>query len=746
MKTKILLLAAFFLIMTGSLQSQIYMDLTDNIDVSSNSWIIFNPGTYNVADPGNDGVIRINDAHNIILEGPNVIAEGFDYSGYLIKINNSQNIIIRNFESVSHYNYVVYITNADSIIINDNNFSWNKVDSIGWISIWTNYQQALGGGVMMYQTNHAQIFNNEMKFQNDGAALYHCDNIQAWDNDFSWNTSFGIRMYFTDSCHIHHNNCSHVNRPYTNPSDCAALLVLVSNENLVEHNDLSYSGDGVFLGQFQYSQIPNNNVFQYNECSYSPHNAIEATFADGNIFRHNNCNYSHYGLWLGYSFNTLVDSNEIIGNQHSGIAIDRGFNNVITGNDINENPVGVELWEGDPIPPYQNQYSHDYRIVSNTFDGNRVAIQSINTEHMIIDSNQVIYNNDGIVLEGLSSEDTISNNLFRNTTFYHINNKSPDDIPAPGNTFFAPDEDFIDCNIFDMNDDPASGEVIYVPFSFGDIPVISNELKDDLAEEPARWYAYPEICWWYDSSLATTVQWDYSDKVVGAASVFCETGNGWDIGLHYWPDGDTITSWFLTEQDTLKFWLKTTNNTGYGFQFHHIRVGNNCGGYYKYSGSANVLNSAMGNWIQVNMPLAGGGTPYYVRSQVGDVSLEDISYVSIHADTWDVGFEIWLDGVHFTSIYSDIEELAYEGGIQCYNYPNPFCTKTTFLLSLPEGTEIDMFISDKTGRTVKRLHLEYKTGGIHTIELAMNELKPGLYYYTVISPTRLFTNKMIKVK
>jgi len=83
---------------------------------------------------------------------------------------------------------------------------------------------------MMYEVNHALIHDNIMKWQNDGVALYHCDNIDIWDNDFSWNTSFGIRMYFTDTCHIHYNNCSHVNRPFTNPSDCAALLVIVSKE------------------------------------------------------------------------------------------------------------------------------------------------------------------------------------------------------------------------------------------------------------------------------------------------------------------------------------------------------------------------------------------------------------------------------------------------------------------------------------------------------------------------------------
>jgi nitrous oxidase accessory protein NosD len=240
----------------------------------------------------------------------------------------------------------------------------------------------------------------------------------------------------------------------------------------VEHNDFSYSGDGIFLGQYEYSSIPNNNVFLYNECSYSPHNAIEATFADGNIYRFNACNYSHYGFWLGYSYNSLVDSNQIIGNQSSGIAIDRGFSNIISRNVISDNPIGIELWEGGSIPPYQNQFSHDYLVKGNLIEGNRLAIKSANTEHLVLDSNEVIYNNDGIQLSGSSTQDTFYFNYFKNNSLYHIENLSPDDIYAPDNSFFSPDEDFIGCGIYDYADNPAKGEVTWHPFTYGEIPVV----------------------------------------------------------------------------------------------------------------------------------------------------------------------------------------------------------------------------------------------------------------------------------
>jgi len=397
--------------------AQSYIPITDNMQISSNSDIKFIGGNYTFTDAPADGVIQINGKENITLDGDSCRVNGVGSTGYMIKVTNSHNIEIKNFDSVFKYKYAVYIMNSDHISINGNVFCHNKVDSAGWIDVWADYTQALGGGIMMYQSRVVDIFNNNMTMQNDGVALYHCDSLSIHNNDFSWNTSYGIRMFWTDSCHIYQNNCSHVNRPKTDPSDCAALLMIISNENRVEYNDLSYSGDGVFLGQYQHSNVPNNNHFEWNECSYSPHNAIEATFADGNIYKHNNCNYSHYGLWLGYSFNSVVDSNEIIGNYQSGLAVDRGFNNEISYNTIRDNPIGIELWEGTPASGYSSYRSQDYPIHHNLFDGNTKAVSSINTKHATIQDNEFKYSQTAsIYLEGTSATDTIIANTFRMPT------------------------------------------------------------------------------------------------------------------------------------------------------------------------------------------------------------------------------------------------------------------------------------------------------------------------------------------
>ncbi|MCK4678290.1 MAG: right-handed parallel beta-helix repeat-containing protein [Bacteroidales bacterium] len=724
---------------------QQFVELTDNLEIPSNSNIKIIGGEYTFGDDTMDGVIQIVDKNNIMLDGDSVTVHGLDFSGYMINVENSHHVTIKNFDWVDNYKYAIRVLNSHDITINGNTLSFNKKDTIGWIEIWTGVNNALGGGVLMHQCRKCELFDNTMQQQNDGIALYECDSIQVHHNILNWNTGFGVRMNFTDSCYINNNDCSHINR-LTDPSDCAAILLIVSNNNIVEYNDLTYSGDGVFLGQYNHSQIPNNNYFAYNDCSYSPHNAIEATFADGNVYKHNLCNYSHYGFWLGYSFNSLVDSNEVIGNQHSGIAIDRGYNNTIINNTISENPTGIELWEGDPIPPYQDQESRDYFIKNNIIEGNSVAVSAIKTEHLVVQNNDFIKNRNGVYFEGSSSEDTITDNLFDHTTIFHLENISYDDIYAINNDFMTNDEALISCKIFDAEDVFVYGEVIWHPYVPGPDPVWQTTPPTDLAEPPAIWYQYPEACWGYGLWEPTTIRYDHINKVVGDASVHISTGNGWDIGASYRPGSDSLASWHLTEMDSIGVWYKSVNNTGYGFQYHWIILGNNCGGFYKYTASAgSVLNPTIGQWVNYRIPVAGNSQ--WSRSSQGNISLDEINYIEIHVDTWEYGFEFWIDGLSFTSYYTSIDENDPDSRqISIQNQPNPFSGYTIINYSIPEKGFVTLQIKDVAGNVVMDLVNKVLQAGNHQYELQAANLLPGVYFFSLEFGGQQIEAKGVKVR
>ncbi|MCX6245194.1 MAG: right-handed parallel beta-helix repeat-containing protein [Bacteroidetes bacterium] len=743
MKTRIGFMAFF---LTFSLAAQTWIPITNNMTIGNNSNIKFMAGNYVFSDPGLDGVIQISGKHDIILDGDSCTVDGTNFTGYMIKISNSSNIVIKNFDSVFNYKYAVYVNNSSHIIINGNDFSRNKVDSAGWIDVWTDYTQALGGGVMMYQCRAADIYNNTMKFQNDGVALYHCDSIRLHDNDFAWNTSYGIRMFWTDSCEIYNNLASHINRPLTDPSDCGALLMIVSNNNRVENNDLSWSGDGVFLGQYQHSGTPNKNYFAYNECSWSPHNAIEATFADGNVYKHNNCNYSDYGLWLGYSFNSIVDSNEVKGNFHSGIAIDRGYSNSINHNTISDNPTGIELWKGNPITGYENQLSKDYVINQNVIEGNTQGISAINTQHLVAAGNQFNYNqNQSIYLELTSTSDTISNNDFRMPTSYHMKNWSSNDIYAPANNFEPNDSALIAAKIYDKSDNSLKGRVIWYPAGTGPAPQFQDNPPCDMAEPSSVWYAYPETGY-PGPRIPDSVSFDSTQKVKGYASVKLVAGRGWDVALNYRPANDSLSQWTLTSQDTLYFWVRTIPNVVIGFQYFHIRVGDIAGNYYKYTASPNLLTSANLVWKQYKVPLAGNSQ--FSRSMVGSMLLDNVNYVEFHADTWDYGYTLWLDGVQFSpcSPVTAVppQNAATENSLLIR--PNPVTDNAWITYRVEEGSNISMEIYDSQGRKAMTLVNGFMEPGNYSISLSKSSLSSGTYLVRLTTSSSSVIRKMVLVR
>jgi len=728
----VLSLVSSAICLTPAASSQTVVPLTDNMNIQSNSDIKLQSGTYSFGDLAKDGVIRIVNKENITIDGDSVQVTGTGSEGFLIYIENSRNITIKNFQSVSKYYYAVTARQSSQIQISHNNFSYNKKDTVGWISIWTDYTAALGGGVLMHQCNASEFQENTMIQQNDGIALYECDNITIHDNILNWNCGFGIRMNFTDNCHIYHNDCSHVNR-LTDPSDCAAILLIVSNNNVVENNDLTYSGDGVFLGQYEYSGVPNNNYFGYNDCSHSPHNAIEATFADGNIYKGNLCNYSQYGLWLGYSFNSLVEDNEIIGNVQSGIAVDRGFNNTFNSNLIKGNPYGFELWEGGIIGPYGNQFSHDYTITNNILEANVWAISAINTEHLVVKGNAFNYNQkNDIYLEGQSFADTITNNTFKFPTFWYIQNTSTDPVLATGNTFLP--------NIDSLIHSKMAGNVNYFPYNRDPVPVVSLIPPCDMAERPSVWTCYrdPGIGLFQPEVL----EFDYSDKKVGASSVRLYTPTGLDMGLNYRPGGDSLAIWKLSDADTLTFWVKTFNKSSYGFQSFDVRVGNFTGSYFKYTASTGLLNNAKNSWKKYRIPLKGNST--YVRSDYREMDLAQTNYVEFHADTWGSGFTLWVDGVQFKACTpTGIDDTPLNTSLNSGCYPNPFSSGTTIWFDIPTSGKVSLSVFDLTGKCMASLVDEVLPAGHHETEFTRGNLSSGIYFYRLQTSQGILTQKLI---
>lgn len=160
-------------------------------------------------------------------------------------------------------------------------------------------------------------------------------------------------------------------------------------------------------------------------------------------------------------------------------------------------------------------------------------------------------------------------------------------------------------------------------------------LPDDMTENnAAAWSA------WADGGTASATD-DASFKVVGAASLRAETNGGFD-SLWRYPGG--LGRFDLGAATHFRFWAWHVNDHGFQSGSPWI-VLRGAAGYIELHPTWDILSLAYGQWTHFAVPLAGDET--WIRTDHGAVSLDAIDAIEIHADTWDYGFTLWLDGVGF---------------------------------------------------------------------------------------------------
>jgi flagellar hook assembly protein FlgD len=107
----------------------------------------------------------------------------------------------------------------------------------------------------------------------------------------------------------------------------------------------------------------------------------------------------------------------------------------------------------------------------------------------------------------------------------------------------------------------------------------------------------------------------------------------------------------------------------------------------------------------------------------------------------------------FESIITSIDEPinGQSGGISAQNQPNPFNTSSTIYYSVPESGIVNVNIYDITGKLMKTLVNEQKSGGKHAVVWDGNdnkgiEVSPGMYFYRIQSGNHSCSGKMVRLK
>lgn len=166
---------------------------------------------------------------------------------------------------------------------------------------------------------------------------------------------------------------------------------------------------------------------------------------------------------------------------------------------------------------------------------------------------------------------------------------------------------------------------------------------------------------------------DAARAVVGAASLRFETGGGFDTWLFSPPSRDASWDLLTAGAGGMSFWVYAENDFTFQGRSPWVRL-ESAGGVAEFRPAYDVLNDALGRWIEIRIPYA--GDDLWTRTDTGSPDLAAVRSIEIHADTWDAGFLMWIDGLRFDrALPAPSRVRAYAGNAQVQlrwdPYPDP---------------------------------------------------------------------------
>ena len=391
----------------------------DDTVISQSCRIEIPAGTV-IEDRNGDGVIQIAKSGLIIEFVPGTVLRGAaadtgpdKYKGIGIRLNGHENVTIRNAR-ISGFLSGLWATRADRLTLDGVDASDNRrahllstpvaEDGADWLFPHNNEDRGwltqYGAAIYVEDSRQVTVHDCRVRHGQNALLLDRVSDSKIYDNDFSFNSGWGIGLWRCNQNVISRNAIDFCVRGYSHGvynrgQDSAGILTFEqNNQNVIAENSITHGGDGFFgfagreaigeTGQHDpqwYKRRGNNdNLLIRNDFSYAPAHGIEMTFSFGNKFVGNRfVGNAICGIWGGYSQETFIadnlfqDNGEMgYGLERGGVNIEHGRGNRIVQNRFMGNKCGVHLWWG-PNPDFEKKtwgLANDPQSVDNLIAGN----------------------------------------------------------------------------------------------------------------------------------------------------------------------------------------------------------------------------------------------------------------------------------------------------------------------------------------------------------------------------------------
>jgi len=410
------------------------------------------PGRYRIPDRAEQGVLVVTgsntriDLSGVTLESGDTVPGGFTGSG--IVSHGADSVTVWGGR-IRGFRFGIRLEGGRGHRVTGIDLSGSRrqrlqssiehFDVADWLDIaHADSFESYGAGLYLKRTVGVLVSGVTARGSQNGIGLSESRDAWIGDNVVSGNSGWGIHLWKSARNTIVRNDASHnarcESRSYSRGCDSAALLLRNQcDSNLVADNDLSGSGDGFFLSGQPPELSPSiGNIVVRNNAAGAYHNAFEATFSAWNTFLENRADSSDYGFWLGYSRQSTVQGNVIVGTRSAGIAIEHGGENLLAGNTIIGGVIGIRLF----APEADGPSSTSYRVDDNTIAKVDRGIVLEHTTRTRLLGNLLDGVGDGMVIDGSGSDATLSGNVLLSADRWLIDAA---ELQAGGNFWGAPD-------------------------------------------------------------------------------------------------------------------------------------------------------------------------------------------------------------------------------------------------------------------------------------------------------------------
>lgn len=381
------------------------------------------PGTYRVPGPASlDSALIVVRGDGVTLDLTGVRLVGIPEesdpdgaAGVAVRVDGGSAVTVRG-GTIRGYRFGILARGTRDLRLLDNDLSYGwkprlfslvaHESLVDWLSFHQNEDREwmrFGAAMYLEDVRDGEVRGNRAVQGMNGLLMVRTDSLRIQDNELAFNSGLGIGLYRSSHNEIVRNRLDFNVRGYSHGfynrgQDSAGILLYEqSSNNVIAFNSVTHGGDGLFLWAGQSTMDTgeggaNDNVILHNDFNWAPTNSVEITFSRNRVLG-NRLQGSRYGVWGGYSRESLIAGNCFGGNE-TGIAIEHGQDNVISGNRFEGDETAIAIWAnptepaGWGYPRHRDTRSRDTRIAGNRFAGHDTVWELRNTSGLAISGNR----------------------------------------------------------------------------------------------------------------------------------------------------------------------------------------------------------------------------------------------------------------------------------------------------------------------------------------------------------------------